>query len=186
MCWFGMTHAVSFGGKTPVLQMWGEMCPRRLSSHVGACTKCLPFLQECIYLGQRFPVCVLTKARIPFARFIGFQHYCPGLFILKPTDIIGVQDPSAEHKCLSCWPILMLVGARGRRAKPAFSPAPFLFQLFSPSRSFPGLNSSNDHVPAVPNTPLLISYQVRTMVGFRRIGHQALDSVTSQCGGQRF
>ncbi|XP_025920574.1 protein strawberry notch homolog 2 isoform X1 [Apteryx rowi] len=32
-------------------------------------------------------------------------------------------------------------------------------ELFSPSRSFPGLNSSNDHVPAVPNTPLLISYQ---------------------------
>ncbi|KFV49815.1 Protein strawberry notch 2, partial [Gavia stellata] len=32
-------------------------------------------------------------------------------------------------------------------------------ELFSPSRSFTGLNSSNDHVPAVPNTPLLISYQ---------------------------
>ncbi|KGL84549.1 Protein strawberry notch 2, partial [Tinamus guttatus] len=32
-------------------------------------------------------------------------------------------------------------------------------ELFSPSRSFPGLNSSNDHAPAVPSTPLLISYQ---------------------------
>ncbi|XP_035425823.1 protein strawberry notch homolog 2 isoform X1 [Cygnus atratus] len=32
-------------------------------------------------------------------------------------------------------------------------------ELFSPSRSFGGLNSSNDPVPAVPNTPLLISYQ---------------------------
>ncbi|KFW72158.1 Protein strawberry notch 2, partial [Pygoscelis adeliae] len=32
-------------------------------------------------------------------------------------------------------------------------------ELFSPSRSFTGLNSLNDHVPAVPNTPLLISYQ---------------------------
>ncbi|XP_010187288.1 PREDICTED: protein strawberry notch homolog 2 [Mesitornis unicolor] len=32
-------------------------------------------------------------------------------------------------------------------------------ELFSPSRSFPGLNSSSDHVPAVHNTPLLISYQ---------------------------
>ncbi|XP_063259292.1 protein strawberry notch homolog 2 isoform X1 [Prinia subflava] len=32
-------------------------------------------------------------------------------------------------------------------------------ELFSPSTPFPGLNSSSDHVPAVPNTPLLISYQ---------------------------
>ncbi|KAM9369249.1 protein strawberry notch homolog 2 [Phaethornis superciliosus] len=32
-------------------------------------------------------------------------------------------------------------------------------ELFSPSGSFTGLNTSNDHVPAVPNTPLLISYQ---------------------------
>ncbi|KFQ48962.1 Protein strawberry notch 2, partial [Nestor notabilis] len=32
-------------------------------------------------------------------------------------------------------------------------------ELFSPSRSFSGLNSSSDHVPAGPNTPLLISYQ---------------------------
>ncbi|KAJ7412222.1 Protein strawberry notch 2 [Willisornis vidua] len=32
-------------------------------------------------------------------------------------------------------------------------------ELFSPSTPFPGLNSSHDHVPAVPNTPLLISYQ---------------------------
>lgn len=39
--------------------------------------------------------------------------------------------------------------------------APLLFQLFAPSRSFPGLNSSSDSVAAVPNTPLLISYQVR-------------------------
>ncbi|GAB0200793.1 protein strawberry notch 2 [Grus japonensis] len=35
-------------------------------------------------------------------------------------------------------------------------------QPFSPSRLFAGLNSSNDHVPAVPNTPLLISYQSQT------------------------
>ncbi|XP_075592491.1 protein strawberry notch homolog 2 isoform X1 [Balearica regulorum gibbericeps] len=33
---------------------------------------------------------------------------------------------------------------------------------FSPSRSFAGLNSSNDHVPAVPSTPLLVSYQSQT------------------------
>uniref|UniRef100_G1MXL1 Protein strawberry notch homolog 2 n=1 Tax=Meleagris gallopavo TaxID=9103 RepID=G1MXL1_MELGA len=33
--------------------------------------------------------------------------------------------------------------------------------LFSASRSFSGLNSSDDRIPAVPNTPLLISYQVR-------------------------
>ncbi|XP_027571631.1 protein strawberry notch homolog 2 isoform X1 [Pipra filicauda] len=32
-------------------------------------------------------------------------------------------------------------------------------ELFSSSTPFPGLNSSHDHVPAVPNTPLLISYQ---------------------------
>ncbi|XP_008934565.1 PREDICTED: protein strawberry notch homolog 2-like, partial [Merops nubicus] len=32
-------------------------------------------------------------------------------------------------------------------------------ELFSPSRSFTGLNSSNEQVSAVPNTPLLISYQ---------------------------
>ncbi|KAJ7416702.1 Protein strawberry notch 2 [Pitangus sulphuratus] len=32
-------------------------------------------------------------------------------------------------------------------------------ELFSSSTAFPGLNSSHDHVPAVPNTPLLISYQ---------------------------
>ncbi|XP_015155465.1 protein strawberry notch homolog 2 isoform X1 [Gallus gallus] len=32
-------------------------------------------------------------------------------------------------------------------------------ELFSPSRSFSGLNSSDDRIPAVPNTPLLISYQ---------------------------
>ncbi|RLV82882.1 hypothetical protein DV515_00016549 [Chloebia gouldiae] len=32
-------------------------------------------------------------------------------------------------------------------------------ELFSASTPFPGLNSSSDHVPAVPNTPLLISYQ---------------------------
>ncbi|XP_075300329.1 protein strawberry notch homolog 2 isoform X1 [Opisthocomus hoazin] len=32
-------------------------------------------------------------------------------------------------------------------------------ELFSPSRSFTGLNSPNDHVPAVPSTPLLTSYQ---------------------------
>ncbi|PKU38169.1 hypothetical protein llap_11530 [Limosa lapponica baueri] len=32
-------------------------------------------------------------------------------------------------------------------------------ELFSPSRSFSGLNSSNDLVPAVPNTPLLTSFQ---------------------------
>ncbi|XP_064252181.1 protein strawberry notch homolog 2 isoform X1 [Passer domesticus] len=32
-------------------------------------------------------------------------------------------------------------------------------ELFSPSTPFPGLNSSSDPVPAVPNTPLLISYQ---------------------------
>lgn len=44
------------------------------------------------------------------------------------------------------------------------SPAPSVFQLFSPSTTFPGLNSSSDHVPAVPNTPLLISYQVRATV----------------------
>ncbi|KAM6235824.1 protein strawberry notch homolog 2 isoform 2-T2 [Porphyrio hochstetteri] len=35
-------------------------------------------------------------------------------------------------------------------------------QLFSPSRSFTGLNSLNDHVPAVPSTPLLISLQSQT------------------------
>ncbi|RMC00951.1 hypothetical protein DUI87_22638 [Hirundo rustica rustica] len=32
-------------------------------------------------------------------------------------------------------------------------------ELFSPSTPFSGLNNSSDHVPAVPNTPLLISYQ---------------------------
>ncbi|KAM8794850.1 protein strawberry notch homolog 2 [Eudromia elegans] len=32
-------------------------------------------------------------------------------------------------------------------------------ELFSPGRSFSGLNSSSDHAPAVPHTPLLISYQ---------------------------
>lgn len=45
------------------------------------------------------------------------------------------------------------------------SPARSVLQLFSPSTPFPGLNSSSDHVPAVPNTPLLISYQVRASVG---------------------
>ncbi|KAF2985436.1 hypothetical protein EK904_003599 [Melospiza melodia maxima] len=39
------------------------------------------------------------------------------------------------------------------------SPARSVLQLFSPSTPFRGLNSSSDHVPAVPNTPLLISYQ---------------------------
>ncbi|XP_065601945.1 protein strawberry notch homolog 2 isoform X1 [Cyrtonyx montezumae] len=32
-------------------------------------------------------------------------------------------------------------------------------ELFSPSRSFSGLNTSDDRIPAVPSTPLLISYQ---------------------------
>lgn len=60
------------------------------------------------------------------------------------------------------------------------SPTPFVFQLFSPSTPFPGLNSSSDHVPAVPNTPLLISYQVRVMVG---LGGMLL--VTPQCWGEQ-
>ena len=98
--------------KTPVPQVW-EMCPCRLSSHVSTCTTCSHFLQECTYLGQLFPVHMLTKACTAFARFISFQNYCPGLFIhkqkvSKSTDNISVRSEYRAQVSLllyfhTCW-----------------------------------------------------------------------------------
>lgn len=73
-----------------VFMLWEDTaCPCSFH-HTWGCTH---LLQECISPGRLFPVFVLMKACMAFARFISFQDYSPGLHmeeqkVLKPIDAI--------------------------------------------------------------------------------------------------